>query len=91
MFNEGLVNVVQQYLKKGAQIYVEGQLNTRKWKDEQSGQDKYSTEVVIQGYNSSLTMLGGGNQNSMPSQDTKQNIEDASQATPNDLDDDIPF
>ena len=60
VFNEGLVNVVQQYLKKGAQIYVEGQLTTRKWKDEQSGQDKYSTEIVIQGYNSSLTMLGGG-------------------------------
>ena len=58
VFNEGLVNVVQQYLKKGAQIYVEGQLTTRKWKDEQSGQDKYSTEIVIQGYNSSLTMLG---------------------------------
>ena len=91
VFNEGLVNVVQQYLKKGAQIYVEGQLNTRKWKDEQSGQDKYSTEVVIQGYNSSLTMLGGGNQNSMPSQDNKQSVEDSSQAAPNDLDDDIPF
>ena len=55
-----LVNVVQQYLKKGAQIYVEGQITTRKWKDEQSGQDKYSTEIVIQGYNSSLTMLGSG-------------------------------
>ena len=88
VFNEGLVNVVQQYLKKGAQIYVEGQLT---WKDEQSGQDKYSTEIVIQGYNSSLTMLGGGNQNSLPSQDNKQSIEDTSQATPNDLDDDIPF
>jgi len=61
VFNEGLVNVIQQYLKKGAQVYVEGQLTTRKWKDEQSGQDKYSTEIVIQGYNSSLTMLGGGN------------------------------
>ena len=60
VFNEGLVNVVQQYLKKGAQVYVEGQITTRKWKDEQSGQDKYSTEIVIQGYNSSLTMLGGG-------------------------------
>ncbi len=59
VFNEGLVNVVQQYLKKGAQVYVEGQLTTRKWKDEQSGQDKYSTEIVIQGYNSSLTMLVG--------------------------------
>ena len=92
VFNEGLVNVVQQYLKKGAQIYVEGQLTTRKWKDEQTGQDKYSTEIVIQGYNSSLTMLGGNNQaNNIPSQDNKQNIDDNSQVTPNDLDDDIPF
>ena len=91
VFNEGLVNVVQQYLKKGAQIYVEGQLNTRKWKDEQSGQDKYSTEVVIQGYNSSLVMLGGGNQNSIPSQDSKQKNDESSQVTQNELDDDIPF
>ena len=91
IFNEGLVNVVQQYLKKGAQIYVEGQLSTRKWKDEQSGQDKYSTEIVIQGYNSSLVMLGGGNQNSIPSQDSKQKIDDSSQVTQNELDDDIPF
>ena len=91
VFNEGLVNVVQQYLKKGAQIYVEGQLNTRKWKDEQSGQDKYSTEVVIQGYNSSLVMLGGGNQNSISSQDSKQKFEDTSQVVQNELDDDIPF
>ena len=64
VFNEGLVNVVQQYLKKGAQVYIEGQLTTRKWKDEQSGQDKFSTEVIIQGYNSSLTMLGGGGNSS---------------------------
>ena len=61
IFNEGLVNIVQQYLKKGANVYLEGQLSTRKWKDEKSGQDKYSTEVVLQGYNSSLTMLGGKN------------------------------
>ena len=60
VFNEGLVNVIQQYLKKGAQIYVEGQLTTRKSKDEQTGQDKYSTEIVLQSYNSTLTMLGGG-------------------------------
>ena len=91
VFNEGLVNVVQQYLKKGAQIYVEGQLNTRKWKDEQSGQDKYSTEIVIQGYNSSLVMLGGGNQNSISSQVSKQKFEDTSQVVQNELDDDIPF
>jgi len=92
VFNEGLVNVVQQYLKKGAQIYVEGQLTTRKWKDEQSGQDKYSTEIVIQGYNSSLTMLGGSNQaNNIPSQDNGKSIEDTSQDISKDLDDDIPF
>ena len=95
VFNEGLVNVVQQYLKKGAQIYVEGQLSTRKWKDEQSGQDKYSTEVLIQGYNSSLTMLGGssgGIQNDNTSQAISKNSNDKSQVQQNDQDDDeIPF
>ena len=91
VFNEGLVNVVQQYLKKGAQVYVEGQLSTRKWKDEQSGQDKYSTEILIQGYNSSLTMLGGSSQNNIASQDTNQTVENNNPANQNDLDDDIPF
>ncbi len=92
VFNEGLVNVVQKYLKKGAQVYVEGQLTTRKWKDEKSGVDKYSTEIVIQGYNSSLTMLGGGaNQNSIPSQNSNQDIENTSQEISNEMDDDIPF
>ena len=95
IFNEGLVNVVQQYLKKGANIYVEGQLNTRKWKDESSGQDKYSTEVVLQGYNSSLTMLDSRNskvegenlvsenKSSLPNDNLKQENSD--------LDDEIPF
>ena len=97
VFNEGLVNVVQQYLKKGAQIYVEGQLSTRKWKDEQSGQDKYTTEILIQGYNSSLTMLGGGSggiQNDNTSQTISKNSDDTSQSQiqQKDLDDDeIPF
>ena len=91
VFNEGLVNVVKQYLKKGAQIYVEGQISTRKWKDESTGQDKYSTEVVIQGYNSSLTMLGSGNSSISSNQDNNQSIENTSQASQNDLDDDIPF
>ena len=96
VFNEGLVNVVQQYLKKGAQVYIEGQLSTRKWKDEKSGQDKYSTEVVIQGYNSSLTMLGGGGSSSSAndrssSQQISKNLDDGSQVPQNDLDDEIPF
>ena len=91
VFNEGLVNVVKQYLKKGAQIYVEGQISTRKWKEESTGQDKYSTEVVIQGYNSSLTMLGSGNSSISSNQDNNQSIENTSQASQNDLDDEIPF
>ena len=93
VFNEGLVNVVQQYLKKGAQIYIEGQLSTRKWKDEQTGQDKYSTEIILQGYNSTLTMLGGSNSNNTSSSSpTKNNDFDQSNPQNNsDLDDEIPF
>ena len=95
IFNEGLVNVVQQYLKKGANVYIEGQLNTRKWKDEQTGQDKYSTEVVLQGYNSSLTMLDSRNTTS----DNNSLVKENKSSLPNDnlnqdnsdLDDEIPF
>lgn len=58
IFNEGLCKVAEQYLKKGSTVYVEGQLQTRKWQD-QTGNDRYSTEVVLQGFNSTLTMLGG--------------------------------
>ena len=93
VFNEGLVNVVQQYLKKGAQIYIEGQLTTRKWKDEQTGQDKYSTEIVLQGYNSTLTMLGGSNSNNIGnSPSNKSNdFDQTNQQNNSDLDDEIPF
>ena len=91
VFNEGLVNVVQQYLKKGSQVYIEGQLTTRKWKDEQTGTDKYSTEIVIQGYNSSLTMLGSSSQNNQISQEKVKKNDENSNITQNDLDDEIPF
>ncbi len=92
VFNEGLINVVQQYLKKGAQIYIEGQISTRKWKDEQTGQDKYSTEIVLQGYNSTLTMLGGSSNNSTTSSNEKNNdFDQTNQQNNNDLDDEIPF
>jgi len=58
IFNEGLAKVAEQYLKKGAKVYIEGALQTRKWTD-QAGVEKYSTEVVLQGFNSNLTMLDG--------------------------------
>ena len=60
-FNEGLCKVIEQYVKKGSKVYIEGQLQTRKWQD-QSGQDKYTTEVVLQGFNGNLTMLDSRNQ-----------------------------
>ena len=94
IFNEGLVNVVQQYLKKGANVYIEGALTTRKWKDESSGQDKYSTEVVLQGYNSSLTMLDGKSKNessNLVSENKSSLPNDDIQTVNNDLDDEIPF
>ncbi|KZM49804.1 single-stranded DNA-binding protein [Labrenzia sp. OB1] len=70
IFNEGLCKVAENYLRKGAKVYIEGQLQTRKWQD-QSGQDKYSTEIVLQGFNSTLTMLdgrgeGGGQSGGLP-------------------------
>ncbi|WP_425100657.1 single-stranded DNA-binding protein [Tropicibacter sp. S64] len=58
IFQEGLVRVAEQYLRKGSKVYIEGQLQTRKWQD-QSGQDRYSTEVVLQGFGGSLVMLDG--------------------------------
>ena len=106
LFNEGLCRVAENYLKKGSKVYVEGQLQTRKWQD-QSGQDRYSTEVVVQGFGGQLTMLDG-RQNSAGPQDSAQSTNDRTQSVgaPQDnfggpsagsnefekeLDDEIPF
>ena len=94
IFNEGLVNVVQQYVKKGAQVYIEGQLTTRKWKDEKSGLDRYSTEVVLQGFNSTFKILSNkGNQidNLKDNNLTKSSLPNEENVPSNDLDDEIPF
>jgi len=92
IFNEGLVNVVQKYLKKGAQVYIEGQLNTNKYTDS-NGQEKYSTQVVLQGYNSSLTMLDGKNSLSGESKkiDNSQLPSDDMPDISQDPDDKVPF
>ncbi len=60
IFNEGLCKIAEQYLRKGSKVYLEGQLQTRKWQDRE-GNDRYTTEVVLQGFNASLTMLDGRN------------------------------
>lgn len=98
VFNEGLVGIVERFLKKGSKVFVEGQLQTRKWQD-QSGADRYSTEVVLRGFNGSLTMLdgkreggasggsGGGNW----SQNSSSSGTGGGSNMADDLDDDIPF
>ena len=104
IFNEGLANITEQYLKKGAKIYVEGQLQTRKWQGN-DGQDRYSTEVVLQGFNSVLTMLDGRGGGEFDRGENVGNAVDADgdpgwggneqvgDTGPNigDLDDEIPF
>ena len=94
IFNEGLVNVIQQYVKKGALVYIEGQLTTRKWRDEKSGTDKYSTEVVLQGFNSSFKILSSKNNQTESLQDNnveKSSLPNDENPPSNDLDDEIPF
>jgi single-strand DNA-binding protein len=92
IFNEGLVGVVQKYLKKGAQVYIEGQLNTNKYTDS-SGQEKYSTQIVLQGYSSSLTMLDGKNSSSGDSKklESSQLPSDDMPDISQDPDDKVPF
>ena len=94
IFNEGLVNIVQQYVKKGTQVYIEGQLTTRKWKDEKSGLDRYSTEVVLQGFNSSFKILSSKNNqitNLQENTSEKSSLPNNENIPSNDLDDEIPF
>jgi len=94
IFNEGLVNVVKNYLKKGAKVYIEGQLQTRKWTDK-DGQEKYSTEVVLQGFGSTLTMLDskrdGSGDSSSYNQSSSAPSYGAKQPVAELADDEIPF
>ncbi len=105
IFSEGLARVAEQYLRKGSKVYIEGKLQTRKWQD-QSGADRYSTEIVLQGYDANLTLLdsrgggaGGGDFNDGGYADSgfgggsapQRSAPARSTAFDNDLDDDVPF
>jgi single-strand DNA-binding protein len=95
IFAEGLARVAESYLKKGSKVYLEGQLQTRKWQD-QSGADKYSTEVVLQNFNSSLVLLDGhqgeGQGTSQPRQQEQRRPQSNAPAfEPGGMDDDLPF
>ena len=104
IFNDALGRIAEQYLKKGSTVYIEGQLQTRKWTDQQSGQEKYTTEVVLQRYRGELTLLGMRPDSSLSNQNQNNSIEqnnyqDSSQNQSqsqnqniaSDLDDEIPF
>ncbi len=104
IFQEGLVRIAEQYLKKGSKVYIEGQLQTRKWQD-QSGADRYSTEVVLQGFGGTLTMLdgrdggsgggggsyGGGQGGGYDSGPQDSGGSQGGSAPSRDIDDEIPF
>ena len=92
IFSEGLAKIAENYLKKGAKVYIEGQLQTRKWQD-QSGNDRYSTEVVLQGFNATLTMLDsrGGGGGGMQSDNDFGGGAPQGGGQSFELDDDIPF
>ena len=98
VFGDGLVDIVEKYVKKGSKIYVEGELQTRKWQD-QEGKDRYTTEVILQGYNCNLTLLDSRNSNNQSnnqdqiSQDNKSSddniIEESVDSS--ESEEDIPF
>jgi single-strand DNA-binding protein len=102
IFSEGLAKIAEQYLKKGSKVYLEGALQTRKWQDK-DGQDRYSTEVVLQGFNSTLTMLdraGGGatadngdfgSAGPTASRERRPAMAGAAEGKRADMDDEIPF
>jgi len=94
IFNDALGRIAEQYLKKGSTIYIEGQLQTRKWTDQQSGQEKYTTEVVLQRYRGEITMLGARPDNSFSNQSQSSNEQTNQNQVSNiasDFDDEIPF
>lgn len=95
VFGEGLVDIVDKYVKKGSKIYIEGELQTRKWQD-QTGNDRYTTEVILQGFNSTLTMLDKRDNSTSISEKSEENIIEnnnpkSQNETDSSIDDDIPF
>ena len=84
IFNDALGRIAEQYLKKGSTVYLEGQLQTRKWTDQQSGQEKYTTEVVLQRYRGELTLLGSRPENQISNDQQNDEIDQSNQTSMSD-------
>ena len=99
IFNEPVGRIAEQYLQKGSTVYIEGQLQTRKWTDQQSGQEKYTTEIVLQRFKGELTLLGSRNNSENLSDNSNNNNQSSEESknvdnilnSPDMIDDDIPF
>lgn len=89
VFNEGLSKIVEQYVKKGSKLYVEGQIKTRKWQDK-DGHDRYSTEIVLSAYKGQIALLDSGGERQAPSEESYGTQSGAQEKKP-DFDDEIPF
>ena len=99
VFGDGLVDIIEKYVKKGSKIFIEGELQTRKWQD-QDGNDRYTTEVILQGFNSNLTLLDSRNSNNTNNDEksfsdkpstSKENSISSEHSDSNESEDDIPF
>lgn len=91
IFSDGLAKVAEQYLRKGSKVYIAGQMQTRKWQD-QSGQDKYSTEIVLQNFGGQMVLLDGPQGGSQPERQERPSQSSGGPAfSPGGMDDDIPF
>ena len=90
IFSEGLAKVAEQYLRKGSKVYIEGQIQTRKWQD-QSGQDRYTTEIVLNGFNASLQMLDRKGDRPPGADSPDDYGSQAPTERPYDFDDEVPF
>lgn len=89
-FNEGLCGVIEKYVKKGSKLYIEGQLQTRKWQDK-DGNDRYTTEIVLQGFNGNLVMLDGKREGDPDGQRERNTSAGSTGGNERRIDDDIPF
>jgi len=90
IFNEGLCGVAERFLHKGSKVYIEGQLQTRKWQD-QSGADRYTTEIVVQGFNGTMVLLGDKPGGSSDGGDQRESAGNQQYSGGSDLDDEVPF
>ena len=90
VFSEGLVKIIKNYVKKGSKLYIEGSLQTRKWEDS-TGNEKYTTEIVLQNFNSTLTLLDSKGSNDSSDGSRSSSVKSSEEFSSSEIDDEVPF